>query len=71
MKASEAFKTIEVGKNQTSIPRLNPGRFKLAIKGAPTFVVKGKEQETPCLGVYWLVSIQVLAIVSDSQERQL
>ena len=46
--------------NHTDIPRVNPGRFKVAIKGTPTFPVRGIVQ-----GVPNMVLIGVLSIVSN------
>ena len=37
-----ALQTVRVENNQTDSPRMNPGRFNVAIKGTPTFLVKGK-----------------------------
>ena len=51
--------------NHTGSPRVILGRFKVVSKGTPTFPVKGKAQESPGKGVSWLVSVGVLAIVSD------
>ena len=44
---------------------MNLGRFNVAIKGTLTFLVRGKVQGAPSMGVTWLVSVEVLAIVYD------
>ena len=41
MRTSKSFRTIGVEKNHTGIPRFNPGRFKVAIKGTQTFIIRG------------------------------
>jgi hypothetical protein len=48
--------------NQTGNPTFNPGMYKVAIKGTPTFPKKGKAQESPCEGVPWLVSLVTLSM---------
>jgi hypothetical protein len=48
--------------NQTGSPTFNPGMYKVAIKGTPTFLKKGKAQESPCEGVPWLVSSVTLSM---------
>ena len=57
------------GKNHTSIPKVNPGRFKVAIKGTPTFPVRGIIQGVPSMGISWLVFKEVLAIVSNKETK--
>ena len=57
--------TVGVDKKHIGIPRVNPCRFNVAIKGTLKFLVRGKVQGAPSMGVSWLVSIGVLAIVSD------
>ena len=57
--------TVGVENNHTCSPRVNPGRFKMAIKGTPTFPVRGIVQEVPGMGISWLVFKGVLAIVSN------
>ena len=56
---------VGVENNHTGIPKVNPGRFKVAIKGTPTFPVRGIAQGVPNMGIYWLVFEGVLAIVSN------
>ena len=53
--------------NHTGIPRVNPGIFKVAIKGTPTFPVRGIVQGFHSMGIYWLVFKGVLAIVSNKK----
>ena len=57
------------GKNHTGRPRVNPGRFRVAIKGTPTFLVRGIEQGVPSMGISWLVFKWVLAIVSNKETK--
>ena len=47
---SRAFKTAGVEKNQTSSPRVNPGKLRVAIKGTPTFLAKIKSTRNPLHG---------------------
>ena len=56
---------IGVENNHTGSPRVNPGRFKVAIKGTPTFPIRGIVQGVPSMGIYWLVFKWVLSIVSN------
>ena len=56
-------------KNHTGSPMVNPGRFKVAIKGTPTFPVRGIEQGVPIEGISWLVFEGVLAIVSKQETK--
>jgi hypothetical protein len=48
--------------NQTGSPTFNPGMYKVAIKGTPTFLKKVKAKESPYGGVPWLVSSGTLAM---------
>ena len=57
--------TVGVENNHTGIPRVNPGRFKVVIKGTPTFPMRGIVQGFPIMGISWLVFKGVLAIVSN------
>ena len=61
--------TAGVENNQISSPRVNPRRFKVAIKGTPTFPVKRKVHEDLGKGVSWLVSKGVLSIVSKKNTK--
>ena len=58
---------IGVGNNHTSSPRLNPGRFRVAIKGMPTFPMRGIVQGVPSMGISWLVFKGVLDILSNKE----
>ena len=58
---------VGVENNHTGSPRVNPGRFRVAIKGTPTFPVRGILQEVPSMGISWLVFKGVLAIVSNNK----
>ena len=60
---------VGVENNHTGSPRVNPGRFKVAIKGTPTFPVKGIVQGVPSMGISWLVFKRVLAIVSNNKTK--
>ena len=55
--------------NHTGSPRVNPGRFKVAIKGTPTFPVREIVQGVPDMGISWLVFKGVLAIVSNNKTK--
>ena len=55
--------------NHTGSPRVNLGRFKVAIKGTPTFPVRGIVQGVPIMGIYWLVFKGVLAIASNKETK--
>ena len=57
------------GRNHTGIPRVNLGRFKVAIKGTPTFPVRGILQGVPSMGISWLVLKGVLAIHSNQETK--
>ena len=46
---------------------MNPGRFKMAIKGTPTFPMSRLVQGLPSKGVSWLVFIGVLSIFSKKK----
>ena len=59
--------TVGVENNHTGIPRVNLSRFKMAIKGTPTFLMRGIVQRVPSMGISWLVSKGVLAIVSKQE----
>ena len=61
--------TIGVENNHTGSPRVNPGRFRMAIKGTPTFPVRGIVQGVPSMGISWLVFKGVLAIVSNKETK--
>ena len=52
-------------KNHTGSPRVNLGRFRVAIKGTPTFPVSGILQGVYSMGISWLVFKGVLDIVSN------
>ena len=56
-------------KNHTGIPRVYPGRFRVAIKGTPTFPVRGIVQGVPRMGISWLVFKGVLTIVSNNKTK--
>ena len=62
---------MEVGveNNHTGIPRVNQGRFKVDIKGTPTFPMRGIVQGVPSMGISWLVFKGVLAIVSNNKTK--
>ena len=55
--------------NHTGIPRVNLGRFKVAIKGTPTFPVRGIVKGVPNMGISWLVFKGVLDIVSNKETK--
>ena len=60
---------VGVENNHTGSPRVNPGRFKVAIKGTPTFHMRGIVQGVPIMGISWLVFEGVLAIVSNQETK--
>ena len=60
---------VEVENNHTGSPRVNLGRFKVAIKGTPTFPVRGIVQGFPIMGISWLVFKGVLAIISNQETK--
>ena len=51
--------------NHIGSPGVNPDRFRVAIKGTPTFPVRGIVQGVPNMGISWLVFKGVLDIVSN------
>ena len=55
--------------NHTGSHRVNAGRFKVSIKGTPTFLVRGIVQGVPSMGISWLVFKGVLAIVSNKETK--
>ena len=55
--------------NHTGIPRVNPGRFTVAIKGTPRFPVRGIVQGVPSMGISWLVFKGGLDIVSNKKTK--
>ena len=55
--------------NDTGSPRVNPGRFRVAIEGTPTFPIRGIVQGVPNMGISWLVFKGVLAIVSNQETK--
>ena len=58
---------VGVENNHTGIPRVNPGRFRVAIRGTPTFPVRGIIQGVPNMEISWLVFKWVLSIVSNQE----
>ena len=56
-------------KNHTGIPKVNLGRFRVAIKGTPTFLMRGMVQGVPSMGISWLVFEGVLAIASNQETK--
>ena len=60
---------VGVENNHTDSPRVNPGRFKVAIKGTPTFPVRGIVQGVPSMGISWLVFKGVLSIASNKETK--
>ena len=60
---------VGVENNHTGSPRVNLGRFRVAIKGTPTFPVRGIVQGVPSMGISWLVFKGVLAIVSYNKTK--
>ena len=60
---------VLVENNHIGIPRVNPGRFKVAIKGTPTFPVRGIVQGVASMGISWLVFKGVLAIASNNETK--
>ena len=55
--------------NHTGSPRVNSGRFRVAIKGTPTIPVRGIVQGVPSMGNSWLVFKGVLDIVSNNETK--
>ena len=60
---------LGVENDHTGIPRVIPGRFKVAIKGTPTFPMRGIVQGVPNMGISWFVFKGVLAIVSNNKTK--
>ena len=60
---------VGVENNHTGSPRVNPGRFRVAIKGTPTFPMRGIVQGVPIMGISWLVFKGVLAIASNHETK--
>ena len=58
-----------VENNHTGSPRVNPGRFMVAIKGTPIVPMRGIVQGVTINGVSWLVFIGVLSIVSNKETK--
>ena len=58
---------VGVKNNHTGSPRVNPGGFRVAIKGTPTFPMRGTVQGVPSMGISWLVFEGVLAIFSKQE----
>ena len=58
---------VGVENNHTGSPRVNSGRFRVAIKGTPTFPMRGIVQGFPSMGISWLVFKGVLAIVLNNK----
>ena len=59
--------TVGVENNHTGRPRVNPSRFKVAIKGTPTFPVRGIVQGVPSMEISWLVFKGMLSIFSNNK----
>ena len=60
---------VGVENNHIGIPRVNPVRFKVVIKGTPTFPMRGMLQGVPSMGISWLLFKGVLSIVSNNKEK--
>ena len=60
---------VGVENNHIGSPRVNPGRFRVAIKATPAFPVRGIVQGVPSMGISWLVFKGVLAIVSNKETK--
>ena len=58
---------VGVENNHTGSPRVNPGRFRVAIKGTPTFPVRGIVKGVSSMGISWLVLKGVLDIASNKE----
>ena len=69
MRSIRSIRTVGVENNHTSSPRVNPERFKVSIKGTPTFPVRGIVQGVPNMGISWLVFEGVLYIVSNKETK--
>ena len=55
--------------NHNGSPRVNPGRFKVAIKGTLTFPMRGIVHGVPSMGISWLMFKGVLAIASNKKTK--
>ena len=55
--------------NHTGSPRVNPGRYRVTIKGTPTFPMKGIVQGVPSMRISWLVFKGVIDIVSNQETK--
>ena len=60
---------VGVENDHTNSPRVNPGRFRVAIKGTPTFPMRGIVQGVPIMGISWLVFKGVLNLVSNKERN--
>ena len=60
---------VGVENNHIGSPRVNPGRFRVAIKGTPTFPMRGIVQGVPSMEISWLVFKGVLAIASNNKTK--
>ena len=69
MRSLGAFRAVGVENNHTDSPKVILGRFKVAIKGTPTFPMRGIVQGVPSMGISWLVFKGVLAIVSNKSKN--
>ena len=68
-KHQEHSRQLEWKTTNPGSPRVNLCKFKVVIKGTPTFPVRGIVQGVPIMGISWLVFIGVLAIVSNKQTK--
>jgi hypothetical protein len=55
--------------NQTGNPTFNPGMYKVAIKGTPTFPKKGKAQESPYEGVLG-IQLRLKLLMTETIKKQ-
>ena len=55
--------------NHTGNLRVKPRRFRVVIKGTPTFPVSGIVQGVSNMGISWLAFKGVLAIVSNKETK--
>ena len=69
MRSIRAFRTAGVENYHTDSLRVNLGRFKVAIKGTPTFPMRGIVQGFPSMRISWLVFKGVLATVSNNKTK--
>ena len=69
MRSIRSIHDSSMENNHTGSPRVNPGRYRVAIKGTPTFPVRGIVQGVPSMGISWLVFKGVLAIVSNNKMK--